>query len=163
MKKNTHKVLRKCHYSNDALTLFSLSFFSSPFFFSLSNGMLLGKDSLDMAKISLARCLSSMNLLASHAQQSPRHWQEQPDQEQQQQGVQPAEQERQQRRKRRQPTGEKLVEFSHNFINRHMLHDHNSYNVLTENNTKFLLKKWRTDVHEQANNRGKTTQTRTLR
>lgn len=59
-------------------------------------------------------------------------------------------QQQRQKRRRRQPTGEKLVEFSHNFINRHMLHNHISYNVLAENNTKVLSEKmarWSMNKH----------------
>lgn len=91
-----------------------------------------------MAKISLAKCLSSMNSPAS--QQLHNHRQQQQMQQQHQQETSDEQQ-------WQQPTGEKLVEFSHNFINRHMLQHHNSYNVLTENNTKFsCAKKWYTSI-----------------
>lgn len=97
-------------------------------FISFSRWLLafLGKgSSLHMAKISLAKCLSSMNSPASHTQQPHKHRHQQHHEQQQQD------------QQHRQPTGEKLVEFSHNFIHRHMLQHHNSYNALTENNTKF--------------------------
>lgn len=93
-----------------------------------------------MAKISLAKCLSSMNSPASHTQQSQNHQHQQQNENQVQQDQHQQYQQHQELgKRRRQPTGEKLVEFSHNFINRHMLQHHNSYNVLTENNIKYFF------------------------
>lgn len=94
-----------------------------------------------MAKISLAKCLSSMNSPASHTQQPHMHRQQR-----QQHQKQKQKQQQQQDQQHRQPTGEKLVEFSHNFINRHMLQHHNSYNALTENNIKFCRRNG-TSIH----------------
>lgn len=72
-----------------------------------------GKGSLHMAKLSLAKCLSSMNTPASLTHQPHKNRQPQPDQEQPQPNQTAQQQQKQpkQQRRRRQP-GEKLVEFS---------------------------------------------------
>lgn len=86
-----------------------------------------------------------MNSPASHTQQPFKHRQYQHQQQLQLDEQQKYEQQRQhemQQKRLRQPTGEKLVEFSHNFINRHMLHHHNSYNVLTEKSYEKKHTEW---------------------
>lgn len=147
--------------------LFSFPLFSH--FLSLCNTFL-GKGSIHIAKISLTKCLSSMNLSASHIRQPHKRRQHHNNhhrhqqQQQQQQGEHKRNHQMQQQhdsehheygdqlQPTHQPTGEKKNQSTfraHNFISWHMLQHHNSYNAhctLSENNnnnnTKVRLAKW---------------------